>query len=90
MPLYSYIACYRGGSHAEQDSRSNFKGFAALMLGKLPPNSLPGLNANILRELVEKSSRAEWAAVPARKNFWLMQIMLDGHPFTLYAVQTQV
>jgi hypothetical protein len=89
MPLYSYIACYRGGSYAEQDSRSNFKGFAPLMLGRLPANSLPGLDADLRRELVEKSSRSEWSAIPNRKNIWVMQIVLDGRPFTLHAVQTQ-
>jgi hypothetical protein len=88
MPLYSYIASYRGGSYADQDSKSNFKGFASLMLGRMPPNAMPGLNSGLLCELIEKSQRAEWTAVPNRKNIWVRQIMLDGQPFTLHAVQT--
>jgi hypothetical protein len=88
MPLYSYVASYRGGSYADQDSKSNFKGFASLVLGRMPSNAMPGLNSGLLRELIEKSQRAEWTAIPNRKNIWVMQIMLDGQPFTLHAVQT--
>jgi hypothetical protein len=89
MPLYSYIASYPDGSCADQDSRSNFKGFAPLMLGRMPPNAMASLSTSLHRELIEISQRAEWKAVPNRKNLWVMHIMLDGHPFTLYAVQTQ-
>jgi hypothetical protein len=90
MPLYSYIASYHGGGYADQDSRSNFKGFAALVLSRMPSNALPGLTVNLQRELVEKAARADWAEVSNRKNLWVMQIVLDGKPFTLHAVQTQV
>jgi hypothetical protein len=90
MPLYSYIASYNGRSYADQDSRSNFKGFATLVLSRMPTNALPGLTVNLQRELVEKAARADWAEVSNRKNLWVMKIELDGKPFTLYAVQTQM
>jgi hypothetical protein len=89
MPLCSYIASFNGGSYADQDSRSNFKGFAALALSRIPPNELPGLTLNLQRELVEKAARADWAEVSNRKHLWVMQFVLDGKPFTLHAVQTQ-
>jgi hypothetical protein len=90
MPLYSYIASYHGGSYADQDSRSNFKGFAALVLSRMPNNALPGLTENLKRELVDKAARADWSEVSNRKNHWVMKIALDGKPFTLHAVQTQM
>jgi hypothetical protein len=89
MPLYSYVACYNGGSFADQDSRSNFKGFVSVMLGNMPTQALPGLSVALHHELIDKSARAEWIALPNRKNFWVMHVELSGKLFTLHAVQTQ-
>jgi hypothetical protein len=89
MPIYSYIASYHGERYADQDSRGNFKGFAALVLSRMPNNALPGLTENLKRELVDKAARADCAEVSNRKNIWAMKIALDGKPFTLHSVQTQ-
>jgi len=69
MPLYTYIACYKGRSHADQDRRSNYRGFAAIVLGRMPEGALPGLTSKSLRqEMVHKAFRSEWTLVSNRKN----------------------
>jgi hypothetical protein len=89
MPLFTYIACYRGGTHADQDRRSNFKGFASLVIGRIPDNALPGLNNALRKSAVEKTYGVEWQPIPNRTNVWRTSFNLDGSEFAIYAVQTQ-
>ena len=53
MPLYTYIVTYKGSSYVVQDRKSNFKGFVSSWTD-IPANALPGLNANLLKELMKK------------------------------------
>lgn len=55
MPLYTYLACYRGGSYLDQDSKSNFKGFAATLIGAMPEHALPGMDKAAIKSAVEKT-----------------------------------
>jgi hypothetical protein len=89
MPLYTYIATYKGGTHCDQDRRSNFKGFAALMVARWPDHCLPGFSAAIQKEAVDKTARAEWFAVSNQIHVWVTETQLNGHAFTLHAVQTE-
>jgi hypothetical protein len=89
MPLFTYIACYRGSTHADQDRRSNFKGFASLVIGRIPDNALPGLNKALRNSAVKKIMAVEWQPVPNRTNVWRTSFDLDGSDFAIYAVQTQ-
>jgi hypothetical protein len=89
MPLFTYIACYRGGTHADQDQRSNFKGFASLVIDRIPDNALPGLNKALRNSAVKKIMGMEWQPVPNRTNVWRTSFDLDGSDFAIYAVQTQ-
>jgi len=89
MPLYTYIASYRGGTHADQDRRSNFKGSAALLLGRMPDGALPYLSKELRTDMVHKAFRCEWTAIPNRSNLWRTAFDLGGHEFALYAIQTE-
>jgi hypothetical protein len=90
MPLYTYIASYQEGTHVDQDRKSNFKGSAALVLGRMPDNALPGLTSKALRkEMVRLAYVCEWMAVPNRLNLWHARFELGDSTFELYAVQTQ-
>lgn len=88
MPLYTYVACYKGGTYLNQDSKSNFKGFAALLIGAMPEQSLPDMDKPAIKIAVEKSYRASWVSIPNRENVWRTGFDLNGSEFTLYAVQT--
>jgi len=89
MPLFTYVASYRGGTHVDQERRSNFKGFAALVIGRIPDNTLPGLNTALRKSVVEKTYWVEWQPIPNRTNVWRTSFDLDGSEFAIYAVQTQ-
>lgn len=88
MPFYTYIASYKGGTQSDQDKRSNFKGFAALMVARWPNDCLPGFNSSLQKEAVDKTARAKWNPVANHTNIWTTRFDLNGHDFTLYAVQT--
>jgi hypothetical protein len=88
MPLYTYIANHKGGTYVDQDTRSNFKGFAALMIARWPADCLPGFNATLQKEAANQTARAEWNTVAGRSHVWVTQFNVSGNAFTLHAVQT--
>ncbi len=87
MPLYTYIATYRGGSYVEQERRSNFRGFAASLVGGIPEQALPDFKA-VRKDAVEKIMRANWTKIANRQNVWSASVDLEGGRFVLYSVQT--
>ena len=57
MPLYTYIATFKGASYVAQGSYSNFRGFVSAWSGDLPDNALPSLTVALRKEL---SSKERW------------------------------
>jgi hypothetical protein len=88
MPLYTYLATFKGATCVAQDRKSNFKGFVTAW-ADLPANALPGLTPSLRRELAEKAYRGEFVEVPNRKHVWRKTINLSGEEFVVYAVQTE-
>lgn len=89
MPLYTYIVCYRGSTAAEQGSYSNYKGFAAQVLGAIPQKALPDITPKLRQEFLGKVYRCDWLAVLNRKNLWRASFELDGSDLVVYVVQTK-
>ena len=89
MPLYTYIAAFKGATYASQGSYSNFKGFVTAW-SDLPPNALPGLTPALKKELAQKAYRGEFLELPNKKRLWRKSIDLNGDEFVVYAVQTQI
>jgi hypothetical protein len=89
MPLYTYIAAFKGDTYASQGRFSNFKGFVSAW-ADLPASALPGLTPSLKKELAHKAYRGEFVEVPNKKHLWRKAIDLDGHEFVVYAVQTQI
>jgi hypothetical protein len=89
MPLFTYIASYRGSTYVDQDRKSNFKGSAALLIGRIPDNALPELNSAVRKSAVEKTYRVDWQPIPNRTNVWRTSFDLNGNEFVICAVQTQ-
>lgn len=89
MPLYTYVAAFKGDTYATQGSYSNFKGFVAAW-SDLPPNALPALTATLRKELAHKAYRGEFLEVPNKKHLWRKSIDLNGDEFIVYAIQTQI
>lgn len=90
MPLFTYIAAFKGATYAAQGSYSNFKGFVSAWSGALPENALPGLTAPLRKELSVKAYRGDFVEVPNGKHVWRKTIDLNGDEFVVYAVQTQM
>jgi hypothetical protein len=90
MPLYTYVASFKGNSYVVQGSYSNFKGFVSAWSGALPDNALPGLTAALRKDLNAKAYRGEFLELPNRKHVWRKTIDLDGEEFVVHAIQTQV
>ncbi|MBS0536255.1 MAG: hypothetical protein JSR72_19575 [Proteobacteria bacterium] len=89
MPLFTYVACYRGGTYSDQDAKGNFKGSAAVVIGRIPENALPSFSATLRKAAIEKTYRIEWQAIPNKTNLWRTSFELDGSEFAIYAVQTE-
>jgi len=89
MPLYTYVAAFKGATYAAQGSYSNFKGFVSAW-ASLPPNALPGLTPSLAKELAAKAYRGEFVEVSNRKHLWRKSIDLGGEEFVVYAIQTQI
>ena len=90
MPLYTYIATFKGASYVAQGSYSNFRGFVSAWSGDLPDNALPSLTVALRKELSSKAYRSDFLEVPNRKHVWRKVIDLNGAEFSVYAIQTQV
>lgn len=89
MPLYTYIASYKGASYVAQGSHSNFRGFVSAWSGELPENALPGLTPSLRRDLSTQAYRGDFLEVPNRKHVWRKEFDLGGSAFVVYAIQTQ-
>ena len=89
MPLYTYIACYKGLTQVEQDRKSNYRGSAALVLARMADAGLLGPSKKLRDEMVHKAYRSTWIAVPNQSNVWRTSFDLSGDEFELYAVQTK-
>lgn len=89
MPLYTYVASFKGATYVAQGSYSNFKGFLSAWSGALPENALPALTPSQRKDLSAKAYRGDFTEVPNRKHVWRKSIDLNGDEFVVYAVQTQ-
>jgi hypothetical protein len=89
MPLYTYIATFKGATFVGQDRRSNFRGFVSAWTSELPANALPALTPELRKDLSAKAYRGEFVEVPNRKHVWRKSIDLNGEEFVVYAVQTE-
>ena len=78
MPLYTYVATYKGMSYIAQRRRSNFQGFGD-WIEELPP---------ALRKKATKDMFAGFEPVPNRQNVWRKTLMIDGGELVVIAVQT--
>ena len=67
MPLYTYVATYRGTSYIAQRRRSNFQGFGD-WIEELPAT---------LRKKATKDMCAGFEPVP-RQNVWRKSLIIDG------------
>ncbi len=89
MPLYTYVAHYKGRTCVDQDRRSNYAGFAPLVLGRMADGGLLGSSNNLRNEMAHKAYRSAWAAIPNRLSVWRTAFELDGVQLELYAIQTK-
>ncbi len=89
MPLYTYVASYRGAIHAEQGRFSNYTGFAPGLLGKLPDGALPGLTPALRNDLVREAYICQWSAVSNRTHLWRTSFDVGGHEMVVYAIETK-
>lgn len=78
MPLYTYVATYRGTSYIAQRRRSNFQGFGD-WIQELP---------STLRQKATKNMFAGFEPVPNRQNVWRKTLMIDDSELVVVAVQT--
>ena len=89
MPLYTYVASFKGASYVAQASYSNFKGFVSAWSVALPESALPALTSSRRSQLSAKAYNGDFAEVPNRKHVWRKSIDLNGDEFVVYAIQTQ-
>lgn len=89
MPLYTYVISYGGRLHVTQDSRSNFKGFAALLMDSQAGKSLGGMSEAIRNEATESLHRADWSAIEGAAGVWRTSFTLQGTPFDVIATDTR-
>ena len=88
MPLYTYIAVYKGTTYVAQGRHSNFKGFPSTW-AKIPGGVLPDLTPSLMKELSEKSYRGDFDAVPNREKVWRKSLDIGGSEFVVIAVETK-
>lgn len=90
MPLYTYIAHYKGRTGVEQVRRSNYRGFAAWVVDSMVTRGLLGAGLKSLRnELTGKAMRSEWSEVSNTSNVWRTSFDFEGDQFEVYAVQSK-
>ncbi|SEB92252.1 hypothetical protein SAMN05444164_0572 [Bradyrhizobium erythrophlei] len=87
MPLYTYVASYRGSTCAVQGSYSNYKGFAPQALAQIPDGALPGLTPAIRKDLAK--AWGEWEQVPELSRVWRISFKVGDHEMIVYAVETR-
>jgi hypothetical protein len=87
MPLYTYVAFYKGSSFAVQARRSTFQGFTMGWAGKAARVALPNLTEPQWRELADKAMRTRFEPVDGCAHVWARASDVGGERFTAYAVQ---
>ena len=88
MPLYTYVASYKGATRVTQGSHSNFRGFISTWCSNIPAGALPALTPALQKELASKAY-GEFLAVPNIKHVWRKSIEVGSNEFIVIAVQTQ-
>lgn len=86
MPLYTYIATYRGRSYVKQGRYSNYRGWTPYMITEMPESFVPKSDKALLQELVGKLQRSEWSAVDFCSNVWRTSVEVRGDRFEYIAV----
>jgi len=84
MPLYTYIASYKGATHVSQKQSSNFQGFGHWAI-ELPKDVLP---PDVRRQVMGKMYGG-FEPIPNRIHAWQKTFEIDGSAFTVVAVQTE-
>jgi hypothetical protein len=78
MPLYTYVAIYKGTSYTVQRRRSNYQGFGD-WIEALPP------------ELKKKAARNMYSGfepIPDRQHVWRRTQTIDDSELVVIAIQT--
>ena len=88
MPLFTYVASYRGTTFVDQTRSSNFKGAICGVLGGMPNGALPTVGASYRNDVLDKAMRCEWVSMPNRTNLWRATFDLSGSEFSIFAIQT--
>ena len=84
MPLYTYVASYRGTTYVSQSRRSNFQGFGDWAT-ELPKDAL----SPALRKEVMSKMYGGVEPIPNRIHAWQKSFTIDGSEFVIVAVQTE-
>ena len=78
MPLYTYVAIYKGVSYIAQRRRSNHQGFGD-WIEVLPP---------ALKKKAAQNMYAGFEPVPNRQHVWRKTTSIDDSELVVIAVQT--
>ena len=78
MPLYTYVAIYKGSSYIAQQRRSNYQGFGDWI------EALP----TALKKKAAQKMYAEFEPVPNRQNVWRGTLTIDDSELVVIAIQT--
>jgi hypothetical protein len=78
MPLYTYVAIYKGTSYIAQQRRSNYQGFGDWI------QALPAA----LKKKAAQNMYAGFEPVPNRKNVWQRTQTIDDSELVVIAIQT--
>jgi hypothetical protein len=84
MPLFTYVASWKGTTYVSQARRSNFHGFGDWA------NELPkGAASPAHRKEIMKHMYGGFEAIPNRTHAWQKKFVVDGAEFVVVAVQTE-
>jgi hypothetical protein len=78
MPLYTYVAIYKGTSYIVQQRRSNYQGFG---------DWIQALPAGIKKKAAQ-NMYAGFESIPNRKNVWRRTQTIDDSELVVIAIQT--
>ena len=78
MPLYTYVAIYKGSSYIAQQRRSNYQGFGDWI------QALPAA----LKKKAAQNMYAGFEPVPNRQNVWRRTQTIDDSELVVIAIQT--
>jgi hypothetical protein len=78
MPLYTYVAIYKGTSYIAQQRRSNYQGFGDWI------EALPAA----LKKKAAQNMYAGFEPIPNRKNVWQRTQTIDDSELVVIAIQT--